>query len=499
MTGPVASAARVVMPLVAAAGLTAAPLAPGRRPAAGTSEAPCEAAGTHVARQGIGGDVTGAASVDVSGDGRIVAFVSMRRLTGADVNAIDDIYTLDRTTGAIALESVARTGSANGSNQQPRISADGRVVVFASMASNLIGAAGGGPVASQVMRRDRVTGTTTLVSHTPAGGPGNGWSGQADVSGDGRYVVFESQATDLVPGPDANHGGSDVYLYDASDGAVRRVSLTDAGIQSASGQSGTPAIDAAGRVIAFASTAPLDGPARARPNDPIRSIFRRDLATGETRRLSASHGGGVPDGASFYPAISGDGRRTVFVSVASNLVAGSGRTRRPQLYLHDAGTGVLRHISRTLTGGSTDGANRYPAVSGDGRFVAFSSEASDLPCADRCGPFPDRNLVSDVYRLDITTGAVDRVSGGPGTREAWWTPSAGAAIDATGRIVAFSSRQPVDEADLEDDDDVFLAVLPAAAGQDAAGPSPAGPNLNGPNSAAVPCAAVRNRPPISLP
>ena len=490
MTTPGVVVFRVVMPLIAAAGLSAAPTA-GRRPAAGTVETPCDTPGTHVARQGLGGDVTGAASVDVSGDGRVIAFVSMRRLTPADANAVDDIYTLDRTTGAIALESAAPTGAANGSSQQPRISADGRVVVFASMASNVIGVAGG-PIASQVMRRDRVTGATTLVSHSPAGAPGNGWSGQADVSGNGRYVVFESQATDLVPGPDANHGGSDVYLYDASDGAVRRVSLTDAGIQSASGQSGSPAIDAAGRVIAFASTAPLDGPARARPEQPIRSVFRRDLSTGETRRLSAARGGSIPDGASFSPTISGDGGRTVFVSVATNLAGGSaGARRRPQLYLHDAGTGQVRRISRGASGAAADGFSRHPSLSGNGRFVVFSSDASDLPCADRCGPFADRNLVSDVYRLEVATGAVDRVSGGPGAREPWWTPSAGAAVDRSGRVVVFSSRQPVDEADLEDDDDLFVAVLPAAADQAQTG------WVSGP--APMPCGAVPNRPGIGRP
>jgi Tol biopolymer transport system component len=458
MTGPVGAAARIVVPCVAAVGLAAAPTLTARRPSAGAGEAPCEAPGTHVARQALGGSVTGAASVDVSGDGRVVAFVSLRRLTAADVNTVDDIYTLDRTTGAVTLESVAASGPGNGSSQQPRISADGRVVVFSSMASHVIGAA---TAASQVMRRDRATGTTTLVSHTPAGRPGNGWSGQADISGDGRYVVFESQATDLVAGPDANHGGSDIYRYDATDGAVRRISLTDAGVQSASGQSGTPAIDTAGRFVVFTSTALLDGPARARPDDPIRSVFRRDLVTGDMRRLSAARGGGVPDGASYHPAISGDGRRTVFVSVATNLAGGAGRTRRQQLYLHDADTGLLRHLSRSAAGGGADGASRHPAVSGDGRFVVFSSDASDLPCADRCGPFADLNLVSDVYRLDVATGAVDRVSGGAGSREAWWTASGGAAIDGPGRVVAFSSRQPVDEADLEDDDDLFVAVLPA--------------------------------------
>ena len=111
-----------------------------------------------------------------------------------------------------------------------------------------------------MLRRDRTTGVTTLVSRTPAGAPGNGWSGVPDISDDGRFVVFESHATDLVAGPDGNGGGSDIYLFDAADGGLRRISVTTAGEQLANGQSATPAISGTGRVVAFSSTAPLDAP-----------------------------------------------------------------------------------------------------------------------------------------------------------------------------------------------------------------------------------------------
>ena len=446
-------------------------------------EAPC-AGGLHVARQQHGGQPEGVASADVSADGRIVAFASMARLAEADVNTVDDVYVVDRTTGPIRLASgTAAGGASDGSSRQPRLSGDGRFLVFSTIASNLIGSRIDG-LGSQVLRQDCATGVNTLVSHTPAGAAGNGWSGHADISADGRYVVFESQATDLVAGRDANLGGSDIYLFDAHDGTIRRVSITDAGGQSASGQSATPAISGNGRFVAFASTAPIDALARARPDVPVRSIYRRDLATGETRRISVARGGGVPNASTYYPAIDGDGRRIVFVSPATNLDGDRRGRRQEHLYLHDTDTGRLRILTHSVSGGSADGDSRHPALSDDGRFVVFSSEASDLRCADRCGPLADRNLVSDVYRLDIATGVVDRVSGGGTAREAWWRSSGGPATDGTGQVVVFSSRQPIDEADLEDDDDLFVEILPA--GAEAGGPDGRGP---------VPCTAGPARPP----
>ncbi len=107
-------------------------------------------------------------------------------------------------------------------------------------------------------------------------------------------------------------------------------------------------------------------------------------------------------------------------------------------------------------------------MSADGRYVLFSSDASNLHCTDRCGAATDLNLVMDVYRLDTVTGIADRISGGPLAREPWWNASSGVASDATGRVVAFSSREPIDDADLAHDDDLFVEVLPASAGDEAA-------------------------------
>jgi Tol biopolymer transport system component len=428
---------------------------------------PCPAERRHAARQQLQAQAAGVASTDVSADGRFVAFASLDRLDPADVNTLEDIYVLDRPADTVRLESATASGAAaNGSSHEPRLSGDGRFLVFSTVAANLAGASVE-TVGAQVVRRDRTTGTTTLVSRTPTRVPGNGWSGHADISDDGRYVVFESRATNLVAGSDANSSGSDIYLFDAADGSIARISVSASGEQLAWGQSSTPAISGSGRFVTFSSTALLEASARLRPDARLRNVYLRDLSIGQTRRISATQSGGVPNGASYYPAISADGRRVAFVSIATDLEGNPRGRPREHVYLYDADDGRLRLLSRAAAGGSADGDSRQPAVSGDGRYVAFSSDASNLwcpfPCrAGRAQDHADLNLVSDVYRIDTVTGAVDRVSGGEAANEPWWRASAGPAIDASGRVIAFSSRQPLDDADLDDDDDLYVEVLPGA-------------------------------------
>ena len=383
---------------------------------------------------------------------------------------MDDVYTVDRTTGAIALESVTaerrRRQRVEPAAAAERRRPNSRVHVARAKPDR----AGLEPLGSQVLRRDRATGTTTLVSHTPAGRPGHGWSGLADISDDGRYIVFESQATDLVAGPDANHGGSDIYLHDAADGTVQRISLTDTGGHSASGQSWTPAISSAGRLVAFTSTAPIDAAARARPDEPVRSVFVRDVVTGETRRLSATRSGGVPDGASFHPTISGDGRRTVFVSVASDLAGAERRTRRQQLYLHDSrhGPAAAAHANRL---GRRRG--RGPAAARRSAATAGSWSSPPTPPTCRAPAAAGRSPISTSSPTSTawTSRPAPSIASAAGSGRArrGGARAAAAAVDRTGRVVAFSSRQPVDDADLDDDDDLYVAVLDA--GSHAGGPA----------------------------
>jgi Tol biopolymer transport system component len=430
---------------------------------------PCDPGRPAVARQALPATPPGTATVDVSADGRFAAFVSLARLDPADDNTVDDIYVLDRATGRITLASVTAAGRAsNGSSEHPRLSGDGRYVVFATVAPNLVGS-NGSESWPQVLRRDRVTGAIVLVSHGAGNRPANGWSGDPDISEDGRYVVFDSRATDLEP-PDANGSGTDIYRFDATDGSVRRISLATDGRQPATGHSLSPAISGDGGRVAFASTAPLDLEPAGRTRGgtpPMRAVFLRDIAAGVTRRVSTAKKGQAMNGPSYFPAISADGRRVAFVSTATNLAGEARAARQENLYVLDVDDGALRLVSRSATGGPPDGFCRHPALSGDGRYVVFSSNASNLQCAGDCVDRPglDLNLISDVYRIDTVTGAAARVSGRD-PREPWWNASTGAAIDDSGRVVAFSSRQPVDESDLDHDDDLYLEVLPATGDDD---------------------------------
>ncbi len=419
--------------------------------------------GPRVARQQLTRSLAGAATLDVSGDARFVAFVSSARLSSRDTNTVDDIYVLDRGSGRITLESLAADGAAaNGSSAHPRLSHDGGVLVFTTVAPNLIGR-GAGAIRLQVMRRDRGTGVTELVSRTAANAPGGGWSSEADVSDDGRFVVFQSAATDRVAGPDVNGSGVDIYRVDATSGAIARVSLTSSGEQPRTGASSTPRISGDGRYVVFASTAELDAPGGPRPPDAAageRQIFLHDVRRQATRRISRTQDGRRPNGACYYPAISADGRVIAFVSTATDLADARRRPSQPAVFLYDVASTRIAFASRPRGGGDADGESSHPAVSADGRYVVFSSKASNLVCTRRCGSRGvDLNLLSDIFRFDTVSLSVQQVSGHAG-RELWFAKSDGPAVDATGRVVAFSSRHPIDETDLHHDDDLFIEELP---------------------------------------
>ena len=145
-----------------------------------------------------------------------------------------------------------------------------------------------------------------------------------------------------------------------------------------------------------------------------------------------------------------------FASQATNLGVRD-RNRVADVFLHDTHTRQTTLVSRSARGGSASGPSQHPTLSADGRFVAFVSDASDLTCAVRCPTrLLDLNLVADVYLFDSLTQAVARVSGARADAGPWWEVSAGPALDATGRLIAFSSRHPIDASDVRHDFDLFV-------------------------------------------
>jgi Tol biopolymer transport system component len=399
--------------------------------------------------------------VSVSRDGRVIAFESLAQLVAADTNRYSDVYVSSRDSGGLELVSVGVDGAArNGSSSTPRLSGDGRYVAFESVRSQQA------EPCTTVFLRDRLRAMTRAVVALGGDPARIACAAHPAINGDGRWVAFESSAQDLVEGGDANGLASDVYLVDTQTGGIARISVTSDGRQSSVGSSYAPSIDATGRFVGFTSTACLDG-SSGRPStaDPcLPQVYVRDLAAGTTRAINGPRGV-APNGAAFGAALSGDGRYVAFASLATNLARGD-TNRSADVYVHDRATGSVELLSRTGDGKAGNGPSSRPAISESGRFVAFDSTASDLICARRCGPGgSDHNLVSDVFLLDRSAAEAGALRGEGGrlrrvSRECdgspWWEQSAGPAIDGAGELVAFSSRHATDPGDLRADFDLFL-------------------------------------------
>jgi Tol biopolymer transport system component len=250
----------------------------------------------------------------ISADGRFVAFYTYAsNLVPGDTNHSDDVFVRDRRTGTTERVSVGPNGRQGDSSSLPAISADGRFVAFRSYANNLVPGDTNG--VGDVFVRDRRTGTTERVSVSSSGEQGNAFS-VGTISADGRFIAFESDASNLVPG-DTN-GKRDVFVRDRKLGTTERVSLRPDGGQG-NDYSFSPALSAGGRFVAFTSWASNLVPGDTNGTD---DVFVRDRVTGVTIRASISSSGKQGNDHSNDPAISADGRFIAFMSHATNLVPG---------------------------------------------------------------------------------------------------------------------------------------------------------------------------------
>lgn len=316
-----------------------------------------------------GNGASGAPSI--SADARYVAFASdATNLVAGDVNNAGDIFLRDRQTGTTSLISLSSTGErADSDSYWPVISESGRFVVFTSSAFNL--AQGGNDDTEDVFIRDWQKGITELVSVASDGTKGNDHSGpSAAVSADGRYVAFDSDASNLVVG-DANAAG-DVFLRDRQAGTTIRVSLA-AGGGEANGGSWGPSISNDGRYVAFSS-----GASNLVSNDANgkTDVFVYDTAQKTIVRASVNSDG---EEAQSFPSrsasISGDGRYVAFMSQAANLTS-LDTHYYDQIYVHDLQTGETAPISISLDEeGMMVADSDDPVISGDGRYVVFTSDS----------------------------------------------------------------------------------------------------------------------------
>ena len=260
-------------------------------------------------------------NASLSGDGRFAAFESeATNLVAGDTNVVNDVFVHDRQTGETTRVSVATGGAqADGGSFLPAISIDGRFVAFHSAATNLV--AGDTNGISDVFVHDRQTGETTRVSVATGGGQGTG-SGPApafapDISEDGRFVTFESLSTNLVAG-DTN-GILDVFVHDRQTGTTTRVSVPTGGSPQANDESVEPAISGDGRFVVFLSFATNLVPGGTSGNG---DVFVHDRRTNTTTQISVSTGGVKGNDFSCNPAISQDGHIVGFFSDSTNLISG---------------------------------------------------------------------------------------------------------------------------------------------------------------------------------
>ena len=268
------------------------------------------------------------------------------------------------------------------------------------------------------------SGWTALVSAASDGIHGDKGSYFPEISADGRYVAFYSSATNLVA--EDTNGYTDVFVHDRESSEVSRVSIASDGTQGNKGST-HPAISAEGRYVAFYSSATN---LVAGDTNVYLDIFVYDRESGETSRVSIASNGMQGNGNSYSPSISSNGRYVTFESYASNLVTGDTNGVR-DIFLHDRESGETNRISITTDGMQGNSSSYNSAISADGLYVAFESDASNLVTGDTNG-------VSDIFVHNRESGETSRISvdsNGIQGNDLSSYPG----ISATGRYVAFGS------------------------------------------------------------
>ena len=391
-----------------------------------TTPASADPRGDRIERVSVGGsdgnwDYATSQSPAISANGRFVAFASRAYdlVPGDDNGREQDIFVRDMRTGRTTMVSRTPAGSAgNGESRFPSVSADGRYVAFDSEASNLV--PGDTNDTFDVFVRDVWRERTIRVDVGLGGTEADQGAGLPDISADGRHVAFDSASTNLVPG-DTN-GQRDIFVRDLVAGLTDRVSLTADGSQSGS-YSQYSSISADGNRVAFQSSIGLvPGPPDPKLSDAIYVHDRRRTTT-----VKVSAGVGRPE---FFineigePVISDDGQVVAFTFVGSMTV---GQDWVCSVWVHDLRTGRLALVTPDARPEDTTRGNWEPSLSADGRFVSFTS-------AHRLRP-QDRNQIWDVYLRDRRTGGLRLLTG------AQTSPSGSgaqtSAVSADARRVAF--------------------------------------------------------------
>ncbi len=404
---------------------------------------------------GEGGNSTSADPV-ISADGRYVAFASQAsNLVSDDMNNAKDIFVKDTQTNTITRVSVDSAGTeGDGASREPSISGDGRYVVFTSAATNLV--SGDTNDAEDVFLHDLDSGTTTRISiaNGADGIQGDAQSRSASISSDGGYVAFASGATTLVS--DDKNEFYDIFVRDIANNTTTIVSVSSNDVQGDTNSTYAPAISEGGRYVVFPSAA-----TNLVDNDTNSSsdVFLRDMTSGTTTRVSIASGinGAEANGASVQSSISDDGKYVVFSSQANNLVSYDSYTFQ-DIFIRDIAANTTALISVNSSGVQADGSSYRPSLSNDARYIAFDSQATNL--VD-----DDTNKFPDIFVHDRQTGETFRVSvnaSGDEADDRSGIPYA-SMVSADGKYAVFmSDASNLVSDDIEMEIDIFRVLISAA-------------------------------------
>lgn len=340
----------------------------------------------------------------------------------------------------------------NGESSYASVSADGRYVVFMSSASNLVPDDTNNE--TDVFLRDTKNNTTSLVSMSTSGGSGNGISGYPSISADGRYVVFQSSSTDLIPLGTQNPFTLNVFLRDMQTGETSLINLTQAGEQPDRGFSGFPAISRDGRFVVFHSSS--EGLV-AEPHGIVGGmhVYLRDLQSGVTERITKDYDGGIGlrNSGGAQAVVSANGRYVAFHSDSMDLVEGD-TNLETDVFLRDTHTNITTRLSVDSDGNEGNGPSTSPSITDDGRFVTFTSRANNLVSGDT-------NFVADVFLHDTQTGTTTRVSiDNSGNQiQGSSSPARTSSISGDGRYVAFDTPWNLVDGELLGYYDIYVRDL----------------------------------------
>lgn len=294
------------------------------------------------------------------------------------------------------ISTTAEGSETNNHSFAPSISGNGRYVVFQSDATNLVADDTNG--FTDIFLYDRYTQQIKCISRNIEGKSANFKSNFPIISHDGHYVVFQSDASDLVAN-DTNQV-RDIFIYDVTQETIKLISIDSQGIQG-DGPSSFPVISTDGHYIAFHSDATN---LVADDTKTYTDIFLHDRITDKTTRISVSSKGTQANNSSYGATISGDGRYIAYASDARNLVT-KDTNGKADVFIYDRENATTQRISVDETGVEANNASHEPALSLDGQWLAFVSWATNLVPDDN-----DTNQVEDVFLRNLTTGKTTRIS-----------------------------------------------------------------------------------------